>query len=121
MNEFSLDIRQFDGEWHISLYDQHREHIGGTEGSDVGSCIRHAIYEANPVIAAACWPDDHFDWSESHDYTIGDEDEVEMVEDESFTIRADADYKFCPECGEYSPEAKDGSFVCTNPDCGVVF
>lgn len=66
---FSYD--EDEEEYRIEVYeDESLESV--FEGSNFGDVLRHALHDYDPVLAAAAWTKDYFEWSEKH--SMGEDD-----------------------------------------------
>lgn len=71
--EFAFYYDEKEKEHSIEVYDADNELCAVYTGTDFGNLLRHAVYDVDPVLAAASWTKDYLEFSENHNIEEGPE------------------------------------------------
>jgi hypothetical protein len=71
--DFAFYVKDETGEYGIEVYDSDNELVAMYVGKDFGAILRHAVYDVDPVLAAAAWTKDYLEFSENHKIEEGPE------------------------------------------------
>lgn len=65
--DLTVELKEVEEElqYQVELYDENGDWYAQLVGPDFSACLKHALYMANPILAAATF-EDYFEWTQDH-------------------------------------------------------